>query len=95
MSHQEAIVALFRSAGCVVWVFSENRKTRLPPGFCDFQFSHPRLKGIGAWESKQRNEDISEAQLQFEHDWASGHGLYGRGDIEAAKLWLEKRGLLK
>ena len=95
MSHQEAIVALFRSVGCVVWVTSDRRKSRLPPGFPDLLVSHPKLRTIAAWESKQRNEPVSEAQLQFEHDWASGHGLYGRGDIEATRTWLERKGLLK
>ena len=95
MSHAAEIAALLRSAGFVVWLTGDGRKTRLPVGFPDLFGTHPKLKAPLAWEAKRTGEPITEAQLQFEYDWASGHGYYGRGDLEAARTWLEKRGLLK
>ena len=95
MSHAAEIAGLLRAVGCTVWITGEGRKTRLPEGFADLVFTHPRLKAPACWEAKRDGEPITEAQLQFEHDFCNGHGLYGRGDLGAAKLWLQKRGLLK
>ena len=94
MSHQEAIVELFRSVKCIVWVTSTNRASRLPPGFPDLLVSHPKLGAPLAWESKRPKEPVTDAQLQFEVDWLYGGGLYGRGGYQNAYRFLQEWGLI-
>jgi hypothetical protein len=92
MSAQATVVALFRACGFYVSVKSENRKARGTKGQPDFQAMHPRLSAPTSWEHKRDGELVSPEQLEFERHWTESGGLYGRGDLDDAKAWLERHG---
>ena len=93
VSAQAKTVALFRSVGCVVWVLSDRRRARVN-GFPDLIVVHHRFKSPLAWEHKQKGEKVSAAQWGFRDDWLWGNGMYGRGDYNDARVWLEHLGLI-
>lgn len=98
---QKRIVALYRAVGCHVGVFSENRQSRIPPGWPDLVVMAPLristecTQALWFHETKSATGRLSTAQeILHERLRLRGLQVVVGGQVEAQQ-WLQKVGLLK
>lgn len=99
---QRAVVALYRGVQCQVGVFSEGRKSRIPPGWPDLVVLLPlRVQGKGFGnnllayhETKSATGKLSEAQWDLLHQLRLRGQRVIVGGVDEAKDWLKAIGLL-
>jgi VRR-NUC domain len=95
VSAASLVAAFYRSAGCTVYPFGDNRRARTAiVGVPDLYVVHPRL---GAWwhEAKGKGDRVRPAQAAF-MDVLHAAGIPCLvGGVDEARAYLTARGLLR